>query len=425
MIDTQSIENLIEQQIKTVVDSRINSVIDDGRWIADIENKIIQHVQDRITARFSNISTIPDLVDTVKTSVSALVDQGHIPDIEKYIDQSKLQRTIDSEIQDLVNKTIDALVIDPSWVEKIEGLVNQNFAKNIVRALGEIDFNSIIVQQVDASIDRWYDRLSKNFRTNGITDLAKTTQLTVNDGVVSVTNDLSVGSLEVNSDCGIKGTLSTKDLCVTGKINTDNASWNELAETIAGRTLDALSNSWKSQLTNQVLDLAKEQGIDFQSVTIDGMKLVDGHKLNSNINRIGPLLSLEVSGDGKISNTLHVMNRRVGVNTEYPDMALGIWDEEVALSIGKHSDKTGFIGTSRDQDLAIGVNKKAYLTIDRNGLVSVDKLKVGHFRLGHASEVPGYSGNRGDIVFNSDPKPNTPFAWVCIGAYKWQPIKSA
>lgn len=425
MLDTQSIQKLVEDQIKTLAQTAVTEILADGRWIQDIESKIIQHVQDRITARFSNIDTVPDLVDTVKKSVVNLVDQGRIPGISEFVDPGKVQQAIDSGVQSLVIDTIDNLVVDPSWLGKIETLVNQSMVSRVSQKLNEFDFPSLVIKQVDGSIDRWYDRLAKNFKTTGIVDKSSQLQLTVMDGVVVAEGEIAANDITVIKDARVNGTLVVKNLAVSGAINTDNRNWDELKEVIANKTLSKLNEDFSDNIASIVFDRARTSGIDFKSVTIDGVSLVDGNKLNPKINTLGPLSSLTVTGDANIYDTLNISNRRVGINTQYPDMALGVWDEEVAVGIGKFGAKQAYIGTTRDQSLVIGTNKNSQVTIDTDGTVTVKNLKVGQFRIGHASEVPGYAGNRGDMVFNCDPKPNQPFAWVCLGSYKWQPIKSA
>lgn len=430
MLDTQSIEILIRDHMRTIVEDRVNAIVSDGRWIQDLENKVIKHVQDRVTVKFNNIESLPDLVATVKNSISSLFDQGRIPGVGDFVNKKTLTSSIDSSVQIIVQDAIDGLMLDQQWLAKIEELVNQTFARKISERLNGFDFNAVIVQQVDSSIDRWYDRLRTKFETAGIKDSATSTQLTVMDGVVVAEGQLASTELLVDRNAYIKGTLTVDKLVLQGDINVDNKSWYQLSKHISDKTLETINQQWRDQLVAQVFDRAKTSGIDFQSVSINGSTLIENGELSSNVHssslkKVGTLSTLTVSGQTNLSNSLHTMNRRVGINTENPEMALGVWDEEVAINIGKHSQNTAYIGTSRAQSLVLGVNKNAQITVDADGLTTIKQLRVGQFRIGHATEVPGYAGNRGDMVFNSDPKPNQPFAWVCLGSYKWQPLKSA
>jgi hypothetical protein len=106
-------------------------------------------------------------------------------------------------------------------------------------------------------------------------------------------------------------------------------------------------------------------------------------------------------------------------------MALSVWDEEVSIVIGKNKANEAYIGTNRDQSIAIGVNRKPQIEIGANGLTTIKKLQVGLHKISHDVRVPGWAGTRGDIVLNTNPGPDRVFAWVCLGAHKWQTLKSA
>ena len=174
----------------------------------------------------------------------------------------------------------------------------------------------------------------------------------------------------------------------------------------------------------------KTNGIEFERVTIGGELLVDGDRLSNTIKETsiettGVLRSLQVAGVTHLNDTFTVVKKRVGINTQEPEMALSVWDEEVALIFGKHKLKEAYIGTSRVQGLTLGVNRVGQLTIDADGLTTIKKLQVGLHKISHATQVPGWSGTRGDMVFNASPGSDRVFAWVCLGAYKWQVLKSA
>ena len=122
---------------------------------------------------------------------------------------------------------------------------------------------------------------------------------------------------------------------------------------------------------------------------------------------------------------MNVVAKRIGINTKNPDMALSIWDEEVSISAGKHKENTAYVGTSRQQGLAIGVNKTPAIEIDATGLTAIKKLQLGIHKVNLGNEVPNYSGTRGDIVFNAVPTIDSPvFAWQCLGGFKWKVIKA-
>jgi hypothetical protein len=424
MIDNMSLDSLIEQQIKLAVEQRVQAVIEQTDWIDQLENRIVQYVQDRIVARFANISTVPDLVATVERSVGQLFDQGRIPDVSQYVDSTKLNSAVDSGIQVLVDTTISNLVIDPAWIDKIEQTVNQNMSQQFLRKLSDLDINSLLVSTIDAGIDRWQDRLKKDFRTQGIVDSANEIELTVMDGVVVVEHDFVAKKVQVTDD------LTVKNLVVSGTINTDNRSWNELKDVISQQVLTAATEQWRQDLVDQVVELSRTAGINFDTVMIDNQPLVENNTLgtavvDSHLQSTGILRSLKVAGAAQFGQTMHVAGRRVGINTQDPEMALSVWDEEVSIIAGKLSKQQAFVGTARLQNLAIGVNRIPQIEIDTDGLTTIKQLRLGRHRISHAGTVPGYSGTRGDLVLNSDPKPGTPFAWVCLGSFQWQSLHSA
>jgi hypothetical protein len=340
------------------------------------------------------------------------------------LDADIIQHMVEQTVQENILSVVEHLAQDPVWLEKIERMINQAVVQRTVAKIASTDINTIIHQRVDETLDAVHKKFLTNFKTHGIADQATSTQLTVMDDNVVVENQL------VAKDIKIVGNTWIKDLTVTGSINTDNESWNNLAEEISQRTLDKLDESWQQRLIGQVRDHIQSQGIDFDSVKIQGQPLVSGKSLShaiteSNIQQLGHLRDLTVLGEAHINETVSVVRNRLGINTTTPESALSVWDEEVAVIIGKHKSKQAFIGTSRDQGLALGVNREPQIEIDNTGLTRVKKLQVGLHKISHDIQVPGWSGTRGDIVFNASPGPDRVFAWVCLGAHKWQTIKSA
>lgn len=344
--------------------------------------------------------------------------------------ERQIRDAVDQSIEGYVEKTIAQLTLDPNWVEKIENLINQNFARKFNEKLNTLDVRELLRSHIDAGFDRYQEKLIKTFRTHGLADTARTIELELSDGCVSVKNNLDTKDLTVTNDAKVNGTLDINNLCVRGSINTDNRSWNELASVIQGRVTDGLTQEWKDALAQQVLELASTQGIEFSDVQINGTPLVSDNTLNgkiteTEIQKTGVLRELTVAGNAKLNETLNVNRRRVGINTQDPEMALSVWDEEVSVIAGKIAPQQGFIGTARLTPLSIGVNRTAAIDIDTDNGVAVKKLRIGQHRISFESQVPGYSGTRGDVVFNSNPRPESPFAWTCLGGFKWQPVNGA
>jgi hypothetical protein len=344
--------------------------------------------------------------------------------------ESQIKSTVDSHIVSYIKKTIEELILNPIWINNIESTINQDFSRKFAEHISLTDINSLVGQNLDSALDRWKLKLLQGFATTGIADNSTELELTVMPGAVVVEHDLVSSKLNVQTDAEILGTAKINNLCVTGSINVDNPSWNEIRDDIAIKTLEKIDAEWQLQLCQQVLELAREQGIDFEKITINGSPVIDGNTLNSaitetNIKKTGSLRNLTVDGPADLTGTMSVRKGRVGINTETPEMALGIWDEEVSLIAGKLAKQKAYIGTSRLQNIGIGVNRNVYLEIDTEGTVSVNRLRVSQWRVDFQDQTPGYSGTRGDIVFNTNPKPGSPFAWQCLGGFRWQPLRSS
>jgi hypothetical protein len=340
------------------------------------------------------------------------------------LDPTTVKQLIDQAVEQNINTAIQDLGTDPAWLAKIERQVNQTVVDRITLQLSQIDLTPIIKQHIDESMAQFRQDLMTNFVSTGIRDQATATQLTVTNDEIVAENQLISRSLKVMNVATIQ------DLVVKGTVNIDNPSWTQLAEGISERTLEKLSAEWQATLTQQVADHIRTAGIDFDAVTVGGTALISDNSLSAaitetNIQKTGTLRTLEVAGESVFNNqTLSVLNKRIGVNTVTPEMALSVWDEEVSIVVGKNKANEAYIGTNRAQGVSIGTNRSPQIEISADGLTRIKQLQVGLHRISHEVKVPGWSGTRGDIVFNSNPN-DAVFAWVCLGQYQWKTLKSA
>lgn len=340
------------------------------------------------------------------------------------LDPIKIQELVDKAVEQNILDAIEHLGKDPAWLEKIERMINQAVVQRTVATIGSMDVNTVIQQRVDENMVRIKNDWITKFSSTGIDDQATACQLTVMDETVVIENRLTAAELDV------VGSAIVKDLVVKGSINTDNQSWQSLANDIADKTLDRLNEQWKQDLVKQVSEQIQKNGIKFSEVVVGDQPLIKNDMLSnaiihSSLQSVGTLQNLSVKGEARFNETAIVKRGRLGINTQEPEMALSVWDEEVSIVIGKHKSKQAYIGTNRDQGVAIGTNRVPCIEIDTDGLTTVKKIRVGLNKIAFDSMVPGYAGTRGDIVFNSNPGPTRVFAWICLGSHKWQTIKSA
>lgn len=418
MLDNTALEKLIEQQAQKEIVDKIQQTLTED-WFAAVEEHSIKFIQDRIIAKFSNSSAMPELLEAVKTSVRELFANGQLPGIDKYVDYESIKQTINNSTQDLIKDAVDELSVDPIWLGKIEQLISQQTVQRVLASLSTVDIRPIIKQSVGDTVASLKTELFKGIETH-----SKTVELTVLDQHVVVENAFTAKDITaVNS-------LTVQDLVVKGSINTDNQSWVALTNDISEKTFNKLNDTWQEALSKQVAEHISKQGIDFDNVKVDGVALVKDGALASSIQSskltsVGTLQSLTVAGDTNLNETVTVNRNRLGINTQEPDMALSLWDEEVAISAGKFKNQTGFIGTTRKQGLAIGVNKNAAIEINDTGLTTIKQVQIGLHKISHGNEVPNYSGIKGDVVFNADPTVDNPvFAWQCLGGFRWKVIRA-
>ena len=340
------------------------------------------------------------------------------------VDPGLVKRLVEQAIEDNILSAVQNISSDPAWLARIEHMINQTVVQETMIRLGSMDLNPLIKQRVDENMALFQQTLLTNFTSAGISDLATNCQLTIMDDTTVIDNCLTARNMDVAES------ITVQNLIVKGAINTDNQSWVNLADDISRKTLEKLTEEWNARLVEEVTQQIKDNGISFDQIQVGGESLVNGNRLSnaiteSNIQSLGTLRNLTVNGEAKINNTVSVVNKRLGINTESPEMALSVWDEEVSVVIGKNKAKQAYIGTNRDQGLVIGVNRLPQIEIDAAGLTAIKKLQVGLYKISHETQVPGWSGTRGDIVFNSNPGRDRVFAWVCLGAYRWQTVKGA
>jgi hypothetical protein len=427
MSDELKLDDFVKNHVVQAIEKYVATILDDIQWQRDFEQRMLAKINDRLTYKLSTMYQDPVVIKTIQEQMHSLVASGSMPGISNYIDHDDLARRINAAIEVMATDMIQGITIDPDWKNRLEQQVNQRMTDRLLTLIHGINLNDIVKSELDRGIDRWHDRLAENFHTRGIADRAQQCELTVLDGAVVAQHGLACSDLLVEDSARIQGSLTACDLTVLGSINIDHTAFQNVVDRTSAATLDLLTADWKQSLVQQVLDLARDSGIDFNEIMINGEPIVQQGALNSsitrsNIQQLGTLQSLTVSGATDLGDTLSCSNHRVGINTQEPESALTVWDQEVCVLIGKQQKNSAFIGTSRKQNLEIGVNRQAEIVIDDQGITSIRRLRIDRWRIMFADQVPGWSGTRGDLVINSNPRPQAPWAWQCLGSYQWQPM---
>jgi DNA-binding Lrp family transcriptional regulator len=369
---TDAITKAAQDEIIAIIDTMVSDPV----WIARIERLIAQTISQKISEQ----------IGAMDQEILALVNKQADENFNKIVDR----------VGDVVN--------DPDRLERIDRAVNQSITQRIAAQVSNMDIIDVVKQQVDEN----YRLAEEQTRQNK----------------PAVEPPVAIRELRVSESAAIN------NLAVTGSINTDNAAWTDLAKSIGDRTIAEITPQWRDQLSQQVAEYIGTKGIEFENVRLNGAPIFSGKRLNesiteSNLHVVGALRGLRVIGAAELNDTLIVATKRVGINTDTPDMALSVWDEEVSVNIGKYKSNQAYIGTARNQGVSIGVNRIPQLEIDTEGVTTIKKLRVGLHTISHHPEVPGWAGHRGDLVFTSQPREDKVFGWICLGSFAWQPLKSA
>lgn len=319
-------------------------------------------------------------------------------------------------LEPMIREQVNARFSDSQFVSKIESLVQQQVNARLEKLMENID------------IDRRVDGKIKELFTSGFKGIASDTsnvQLTIMDDTVVNENEFVTKSLRVMDDANLESSLTVNDLIVKGRVNTDNASWNELSDKIKTQTVREVHGELRAKITSEVIKEVQSKGIKLENVKVNGVDLITDGVLGatvkySNLERLGTLKDLTVAGATSLSDTVTVRNNRVGINTENPTSALDIWEDDTRLSLGKKNKDTTQISTNNRLEIATG---DTAITIDDTGKVTIKELMVGRNNISFGKQVPNYSGQKGDIVFNMNPSPGAPLGWQCLGSFRWRVIE--
>jgi hypothetical protein len=145
--------------------------------------------------------------------------------------------------------------------------------------------------------------------------------------------------------------------------------------------------------------------------------------VNSNIRKVGLLQNLRVQGDAEFNSTMTVGEKgRVGINTDSPDGALTIWDEDAEITFSKSSRRRMRIGSTRDGELVFGSNNKDQLFLRNNLEEITEPLKIMGIKFSVLDQIPDHRGEPGEIVYNRNARSGQPIIYICQGNNNWAAV---
>ena len=76
MIDQQALARMVEDQISKSVNDQLLEVFASDDWLKPLEQQIIKYSQDAILKKFSNSSSMPEIIDAAKTGLEKLFQKA-------------------------------------------------------------------------------------------------------------------------------------------------------------------------------------------------------------------------------------------------------------------------------------------------------------------------------------------------------------
>ena len=307
-----------------------------------------------------------------------------------------------------------------------------------------------------------------NFASTGIKDTAESTTLVVTDGkitVPSISVDTIDGNVTVRGDVKVYGVLDAGFVRTTELIT--NQRYEKQYLEFAGTSGNGMGCGllWLGSVNKQLvlrsnpdrfwltenLDFPGSKAIMFDEVPTLTRDSLGKNVTASNLQTVGTLNSLNVSGSVNISDHIfyNPVSQRLGIGTDSPNGLISLLDYLNNIEIIIDGDVNGYgkIGTFSTKSLALVTDDTPRITITESGNITLgqeykdstcirvygkmgvgvknpsEQLEIaGNFKFGNRMFTNGNtfptSGNYqiGDIIWNSNPKPNLFVGWVCTAS---------
>lgn len=394
-IDEQlnSIVAAIVSEIKTKVDAEIASTIS-----ASIQSTVANYDFDQTLSDLAE-PKITEKIKNYPVDVAAISSQ--IGQAGETI-LANLKDTVTQQVADVAKEYIANYEILPVIEQEVAKYLTQAKFPNASISHSAINFNGAAL-----SGDYVTGGIIKDFSSTGIDDKATQCQLVVRDDALVVEPPILTSGIQVKGSVKVEKTLIAQKLYAS-EISEDSPGFNQVVA--------AANDSVKQTLA--------AEGVVAPKLEWDGKTLIDRDNLapsivTSNLRRVGTLEELQTRGETLLDQTLYVNKGRVGINTLEATYALSVWDEEVEVAINKQAQNRAFIGTHRPFNVTLGAAGKENISLEVDGSVTINDLRLGALPISTASTEPNWSGRAGEIVFNDSPQIGKPIGWVCLQGTRW------
>jgi hypothetical protein len=173
--------------------------------------------------------------------------------------------------------------------------------------------------------------------------------------------------------------------------------------------------------STEIIDLAKNKYFSIENTSVLSLRSLGSTVTDSSLTKVGVLRDLQVAGDAAITRKLSTSSIDIGtfnisenvlkIRNEFNINRNEISDFKIGadIVIGNSSNDNRVINVFGQ--LAVGVNTpEPGVKLTVNGPVSFDNKK---FSVGSGVPTTGQY-NKGDIIWNNDPKATDYIGWVCV-----------
>lgn len=398
--------------------------------VADITSNVLIRVDSAISAAINNRLVSYDYETHIKEAAGLAFEKR----VSEYtVDPKRLENRIVGKINEtielakektqlLVENQVQTSLSSVDFQKAITDSVSTIIADRISEFVfppNSIDPAALKLLDLKISGDNISGGIIENFSSTGIDDRASKVALTILDESTVIENNLLTKDLTVEGSMTING-----NFIVNGSVPEETEFFKKLVSTTTHSTLNTLDNTLFNRYSSLIFDKIKQEGLDLSKITLDGSEIARSNSLgsaiiNSNLQTLGELKELKVSGESLLAQTLYITPKRVGINTIEPSAALSVWDDEIEIIAKKKSRDVGLLGTPRQQKLIITSNGKDNIVLSEDGSTQIDNLNIGSMKFTAASYPPNFVSERCHVVWNTNPNPGGPVGWICLGGANW------
>lgn len=396
-----------------------------------------------------NFGDISQLLGSVLTGLSGEIEAQVKQEITSIFEKTDFDQIIRKQVETVIERNVESYnqrlhsgltVALENILKKIESGLDEKVRVAAKNAISTVDIPHLVHKTVTsiyedkvkiydfpsnsiaASAIQWKNfklsgdiikgGLIEDFSSKGIKDNSTELQLTITNDSLTVANKLI--SKEIHSTHAELGDLTIRgNLAVTG----DFVLTETLSEMLASVGTIAINEYFSNDFD------VKDKNILSNGKLLLNASTLGPSVVNTNIRKLGLLQNLRVQGDSELGGTLIVNETgRVGINTDSPDGAFSIWDEDAEITFSKSSRRTMRIGSNRDGEIVFGAANKNQLHIKHNLVEITEPLKLMGIRFSVSDKVPDHNGEPGEVVYNRAAKNGQPLIYICQGNNNWAAV---